>query len=33
MRDHLSPGSDADLFYRKLASKQPVSIRDGGLSN
>ena len=33
MRDDFSPGVDADRLNRKLASKQPVSIREGGLSN
>lgn len=32
-RDYFSPRSDDDILYRKLASKQPVSTRDGRVSN
>ena len=28
-----SPGSDTDIWYRKLASKRPVSTRLGGTRN
>ena len=30
MRDDFSPGVDADMLNRKLASKQPLSTREGG---
>ena len=33
MRDYFSLGLGADMLSRKLASKQPVSIKEGGLSN
>ena len=33
LRDHLCPGTDADIWYRKLASKPPVSTRRGGLGS
>lgn len=33
MRDYLNPRIEADMLYRKLASRQPVITREGGLSN
>ena len=33
MRYHLSPRSNTDMLYRKLASKLPASTRQGGLSH